>query len=136
MKIASCVWPTWTQITYLCPWHIILQSIGSFKLWSRWSPFLQTGSMKFSIDSLILTNLINQSIFKSLTWKHCIFTSIYWRIKSFYRLATILKQKYNAYHVNNLKSTVHLQFTLSSNYNVKKIIIGNIFYSKLNFVPS
>ena len=30
--------------------------------------------------------------------------------KSFYRLSTKLKQKYNIYHVNNFKSTV--QFTL------------------------
>ena len=51
-----------------------------------------------------------KNIFKSLTWKHCIFTSICWRIKSFHRLSTKFKQKYNVYHVNNLKITV--QFTL------------------------
>ena len=61
-----------------------------------------------------------------MTSKHCLFTSICWRIKSFYRLSTKLKKRYNDYHVNNL----------NSNYNVKKIIIGNICYSKQNFVPS
>ena len=51
---------------------------------------------KKNIESLNLTQKVN--IFRL------------WRGKSFYRLSTKLKQKYNVYHVNNLKST--LQFTL------------------------
>ena len=58
-------------------------------------------------------------------------------MKRLYFLANVLdpfigltkfKQKNNTYHVNNFKSTV--QFTLNSNFNLKKIIIGLIYFSK------
>ena len=65
-----------------------------------------------------------------MTWKYYLFTSICWRIKSFYRLSTKFKQKYNVYYVNKLKSIV--QFTLKKQLKHKqKIIIGHIFYSNM-----
>ena len=68
--------------------------------------------MDYAKNTILLYNLHNwfgwaengkffQEISKWLTWKHC---------KFFYRLSTKFKQKYNVYHVSNLKSTV--QFPL------------------------
>ena len=54
--------------------------------------------------------------FKSLTWKDCLFALICWRVKSFYRLSTKLKQKYIIYHLNNLM----YKSLLNSNFNVRK----------------
>ena len=77
---------------------------------------------------LKLFRSLQKNYFKSITWKHCLFTSICWLINSFYRLSTKLKQKYDVYYVNNL--TITVQFTSNSNYNVKRIIISHIWYSK------
>ena len=48
--------------------------------------------------------------FQVIDMKRLIFASICWRVKSFYRLSTKLKEKYDIYNVNNLKSNVQFTF--------------------------
>ena len=81
---------------------------------------------------LVIFKYINQSklnLFLQLidTWlcrllvykERSLFTFLsHWHVKSFYRLSKKFKQKYNIFHVNNLKSNV--QFTFKQQFKVKK----------------
>ena len=67
--------------------------------------------IKFSIHILIIGRLRD-----FLTWKDYIFASICWLVKSFFRLSTKSKQKYNIYHVNNfIFNTPNTKYCLIKN---------------------
>ena len=80
------------------------------------------------MDNIIIMMLLTEFL-KKKNSSHCHEKIVFHiNLLTYKILITKLKQKYNVYHVNNLKRTV--QFTIKWQLYRKNVIIGHICYSK------